>query len=189
MSTADAPDPVARIADLLEQSSLNEPALRRLYARIPRRAAQLHTVHGAAAPVAPDFAARLNDLFAAGHTPGARPHTNGEVAAQLTAWGHPISKPYLSQLRSGLRTDPSRETVAALARYFRVHPTHLSDESQLATTASDLALLTRLQLHGLRALSTRAFDLSEESQNLLAAMADRLRRTEGLPDVGVGGVE
>ncbi|WP_157388277.1 helix-turn-helix domain-containing protein [Nocardia terrae] len=121
--------------------------------------------------------------------PGERPHTNGEVAAQLTAWGHPISKPYLSQLRSGLRTDPSRETIAALARYFRVRPGYFAGEAHRSATDADYVLLSRLQFHTLRELSTRAYDLSEESQNLLTTMADRLRITEGLPDIGTGGVE
>ncbi|MEC3956591.1 helix-turn-helix transcriptional regulator [Nocardia sp. CDC153] len=137
----------------------------------------------------PDFAARLNGLFATVRAPGERPPTNGEVAAQLTAWGHPISKPYLGQLRSGQRTDPSPETIAALARFFRVRPGYFADDAYTAAIENDYALLNRLQFQGLRDLSTRAFDLSEESQNLLTIMADRLRITEGLPDLGAGGHE
>ncbi|WP_328290725.1 helix-turn-helix domain-containing protein [Nocardia aurantiaca] len=133
------------------------------------------------------FSTRLDALFETGNAPGARAHTNSEVAAQLTAWGHPISKPYLSQLRSGLRTDPSRETIAALARYFRVRPDYFADETY--TAGQDFDLLTRLQFYGLRKLCTRAFDLSEESQNLLTTMANRLRIAEGLPEVGTGGTE
>ncbi|MEV6097129.1 helix-turn-helix transcriptional regulator [Nocardia sp. NPDC051981] len=135
------------------------------------------------------FAARLNRLFEVVHAPGERPHTNSEVAAQLTAWGHPISKPYLSQLRSGARTDPSRETIAALARFFRVRSAYFADDAYTTAADRDSELIARLQFHGLRKLSTRAFDLSEESQNLLTAMADRLRVTEGLPEVGGGGVD
>ncbi|WP_232851673.1 transcriptional regulator [Nocardia acididurans] len=47
----------------------------------------------------------------------------------------------------------------------------------------DLELLTQLQAYGLRRLSSRAYDLSEESQNLLTTMADKLRASEGLPAV------
>lgn len=178
MSAEQGPDPVARVAELLTRSSLNEPALQRLYARVPRR--------GFAPPprvtvLVADFATRLNELF--DPEPEQRAHTNGEVAAQLTAWGHPISKPYLSQLRAGERTDPSGETVAALARYFRVRPDYFLKEDFIDKSVHDLELLTRLQFYGLRRLSTHAFDLSEESQNLLTSMADRLRITEGLPEV------
>ncbi|MGW4244473.1 helix-turn-helix domain-containing protein [Nocardia sp. NPDC004722] len=137
----------------------------------------------------PDFAVRLNRLFAAVPGPGERPRTNSEVAAQLTAWGHPISKPYLSQLRAGTRTDPSGATILALARFFRVHPDYFADEDHASVAEQDYQLLTRLQFNSLRELSRRAFDLSEESQNLLTTMADRLRITEGLPEVGTGGTD
>jgi len=44
-----------------------------------------------------------------------------------------------------------------------------------------LELLAQLRGYGLRRLSARAFDLSSESQELLTAMAEKLRRSEGLP--------
>lgn len=53
-----------------------------------------------------DFAERLNKLFDSVHPPGRKPHTNAEVAAALIEDGHQISKPYISQLRSGQRTNP-----------------------------------------------------------------------------------
>lgn len=43
--------------------------------------------------------------------------------------------------------------------------------------------LTQLRNTGLRRLSTRAFDLPEESQMLLISMAEKLRASEGLPAV------
>ncbi|AYF79111.1 transcriptional regulator [Nocardia yunnanensis] len=132
----------------------------------------------------PDLARRLNALFEAVPAPGDRPYTNVEVAAQLTAWGHPISKPYLSQLRSGARADPSRDTIAALSRFFGVRPGYFADGDPART--ADFLLLSRLQFDTLRALSLRAFDLSEDSQNILTTMADRLRITEGLPELGAG---
>ncbi|MEV6769575.1 helix-turn-helix transcriptional regulator [Nocardia sp. NPDC051030] len=130
-----------------------------------------------------DFATRLNQLFAMVHAPGSRPRTNAEVASALTAAGHPISKPYLSQLRAGTRTSPSDETVIALARFFRVKPDYFFNDAYAAKIDNDYAVLTRLQAYGLRRLSSRAFDLSEESQNLLTSMAEKLRLSEGLPEV------
>lgn len=189
MSQDHAPDPVLRIAELLERSSLDEPALHRLYARLPRRAAAPRAIPAPVASVSAGFAARLNKLFDAMPAPGARPHTNSAVATQLTAWGHPISKPYISQLRAGTRLDPSRETIAALARYFGVRPGYFTSGDHLTPLGPDHDLLTRLQFDRLRNLCLRAFDLSEESQNLLTSMADRLRLTEGLPAVGTSGVE
>ncbi|MDJ0393356.1 helix-turn-helix domain-containing protein [Rhodococcus sp. G-MC3] len=130
-----------------------------------------------------DFAARLNSLFNAVHPPGRKPHTNADVADALAETGHQISKPYISQLRSGQRTNPSDETVAALARYFKVKPDYFFNDIYAAKIDNDLELVTRLQGYGLRRLSARAFDLSEESQNLLSSMAEKLRASEGLPEV------
>ncbi|TSE00383.1 helix-turn-helix domain-containing protein [Skermania sp. ID1734] len=134
-----------------------------------------------------DFTARLNQLFETVHPPGRRPHTNAEVAAALTAAGHPISKPYLSQLRSGQRTNPSKETVHALARFFKVKPDYFFDDIYANRIERDLTLLTQLEGYWLRQLSVRAFDLSEESQNLLTALAEKLRSSEGLPAVPADG--
>nr|WP_296765433.1 helix-turn-helix domain-containing protein [Rhodococcus sp. (in: high G+C Gram-positive bacteria)] len=129
------------------------------------------------------FASRLNTLFETVHPQGRRAHTNAEVAAALAEAGHRISKPYISQLRSGHRTNPSSDTVAALARFFKVKPDYFFDHVYEAKVNRDLEILAQLQGHGLRRLSARAFDLSEDSQNLLSAMAEKLRTSEGLPAV------
>lgn len=130
-----------------------------------------------------DFAAKLNKLFETVHPPGRKPHTNAEVASALTEAGHSISKPYLSQLRSGQRTNPSDETVSALAKFFKVKSDFFFNDIYAAKIEHDLELLSQLQGYGLRRLSARAFDLSEESQNLLTSMAEKLRASEGLPEV------
>ncbi len=65
------------------------------------------------------FAERLNRLFDTVYPPGRGPHTSAEVVAALKAEGLTMSAPYLSQLRSGNRTNPSRATMAALANFFR----------------------------------------------------------------------
>lgn len=133
-----------------------------------------------------EFAERLNKLFDMVHPPGRPPHTNSEVCDVLAAGGHPISKPYLSQLRSGRRTNPSEETVAALARFFKVNPSYFSDHVYAAKIDHDLELLSQIQGYELRRLSSRAFDLSEESLNLLTSLADKLRASEGLPPAHPG---
>lgn len=130
-----------------------------------------------------EFAVRLNSLFETVHPPNRPPHTNAEVAESLTAGGHRISKPYISQLRSGRRTNPSECTVAALARFFKVKPDYFYDDIYAGKVDQDMELLGRLQSYGLRRLSTRAFDLSEESQDLLSSMAEKLRASEGLPEI------
>ena len=59
------------------------------------------------------FAARLNRLFETVYPPGRGPHTSAEVIAALKAEGITMSAPYLSQLRSGNRTNPSSATMTS----------------------------------------------------------------------------
>lgn len=54
--------------------------------------------------------------------------TNGTVVKGLAERGCVISPPYLSQLRTGARTNPSREVVDALASFFDV-PRGISSSS------------------------------------------------------------
>ena len=59
-------------------------------------------------PLSMTFAARLNRLFDTVYPPGRGAHTSAEVIAALKAEGVTMSAPYLSQLRSGNRTNPGR---------------------------------------------------------------------------------
>ena len=74
------------------------------------------------------FAARLNRLFDTVYPPGRGPHTSAEVIAALKAEGITMSAPYLSQLRSGNRTNPSAATMAALANFFRIKSAYFTDD-------------------------------------------------------------
>ena len=83
--------------------------------------------------------------------------------------------------------------MAALAKFFKVKPDYFFNDVYAAKIDHDLELLSQLQGYHLRRLSSRAFDLSEESQNLLATMAEKLRASEGLPaapsDTGDSGAD
>src|SRR5262245_13393824 len=63
------------------------------------------------------FANRLNRLFETVYPPGRGPHSSAEAIASLKAEGVMMSAPYLSQLRSGNRTNPSIQTMQALANF------------------------------------------------------------------------
>ncbi|MGY0498204.1 helix-turn-helix domain-containing protein [Nocardia sp. FBN12] len=125
------------------------------------------------------FAARLNDLFDNPSSPDVRQCTNRHVARMLQAAGHRISAPYLSQLRSGNRDNPSAKTVAALAEYFQVTPDYFfltADRSE----DDDHTLIQELELAEPRALLLRAVGLSSDAMDILVAMAERLRVSDGL---------
>ncbi|MFE1594181.1 helix-turn-helix domain-containing protein [Nocardia sp. NPDC058705] len=108
------------------------------------------------------------------------------MARMLQAAGHSISAPYLSQLRSGNRDNPSPKTVAALAEYFQVTPEYFF----LAAARPDVddhTLIRQLVLAEPRALLLRAVGLSYEAMDILVAMAERLRVSDGLLAVCLDG--
>lgn len=88
------------------------------------------------------FNDRLNSLFETAdfHV------TNAMVVRGMTEFGCRISTPYLSQLRTGVRTNPSPEVVAALAHFFNVHPDYFyapSDQTPPAISGGEADLSPR----------------------------------------------
>jgi transcriptional regulator with XRE-family HTH domain len=126
------------------------------------------------------FAARLNRLFDTVYPPGRGPHTSAEVVTALKAEGITMSAPYLSQLRSGNRTNPSVATMVALANFFRIKPAYFTDDRYYENLDKELAWLTTMRDEGVRQIAVRANGLSAEAQQDIVARVDQLRREEHL---------
>ncbi|OCB26937.1 secretion protein EspR [Mycobacterium malmoense] len=126
------------------------------------------------------FAARLNRLFDTVYPPGRGPHTSAEVIAALKAEGITMSAPYLSQLRSGNRTNPSSATMAALANFFRIKPAYFTDDEYYEKLDQELSFLATLRDDGVRRLALRAAELSPEAQQDVLQRVNELRRAEHL---------
>lgn len=124
------------------------------------------------------FAARLNRLFDVVYPPGRGPHTSAEVIAALKAEGVTMSAPYLSQLRSGNRTNPSTATMAALANFFRIRPAYFTDDAYYAKLDAELSWLASFRDENVRQIATRAAELSAEAREDILARIDELRRKE-----------
>jgi transcriptional regulator with XRE-family HTH domain len=126
------------------------------------------------------FAARLNRLFDTVYPPGRGPHTSAEVIAALKSEGITMSAPYLSQLRSGNRTNPSAATMAALANFFRIKPAYFTDDEYYEKLEKELSWLLTIRDEGVRRIAVRASGLSAEAQQELVHRVDELRRREHL---------
>lgn len=126
------------------------------------------------------FATRLNRLFDTVYPPGRGPHTSAEVIAALKAEGITMSAPYLSQLRSGNRTNPSTTTMAALANFFRVKPSFFTDDEYYEKLDNELSWLVNMRDEGVRRIATRAVGLSPQAQQDVVAKVDELRLREHL---------
>ena len=106
------------------------------------------------------FSARLNRLFDTVYPPGRGPHTSAEVIAALKSEGITMSAPYLSQLRSGNRTNPSSATMAALANFFRIKPAYFTDDDYYEKLDKELSWLCTMRDEGVRRIAVRSFGLS-----------------------------
>ena len=126
------------------------------------------------------FAARLNRLFDTVYPPGRGPHTSAEVIAALKAEGVTMSAPYLSQLRSGNRTNPSTTTMAALANFFRIKSAYFTDDEYYEKLDKELSWLAMMRDDGVRRLALRAAELSPEAQDEVMGRVNELRRAEHL---------
>jgi transcriptional regulator with XRE-family HTH domain len=126
------------------------------------------------------FAARLNRLFDTVYPPGRGPHTSAEVIAALKAEGITMSAPYLSQLRSGNRTNPSSATMAALANFFRIKSAYFTDDEYYEKLDKELQWLAMTREDGVRRIALRAYGLSLQAQQDVVERIDELRRTEHL---------
>ncbi|MCW2686428.1 MAG: Helix-turn-helix protein [Mycobacterium sp.] len=131
--------------------------------------------------MSPTFAARLNRLFNTVYPPGRGPHTSAEVVAELRAEGViTMSAPYLSQLRSGTRANPSTVTMTALAQFFRIKPAYFFDEGAYQELERELTWLAISHDEGVRRIAMRAAGLSAASQEEIVRTADALRTSSDL---------
>src|ERR1700759_5733860 len=106
------------------------------------------------------FSARLNRLFDTVYPPGRGPHTSAEVIAALKAEGITMSAPYLSQLRSGNRTNPSSATMAALANFFRIRPAYFTDDEYYEKLDKEGSWLLVIRYEGVRRIALRVSGFS-----------------------------
>lgn len=125
-----------------------------------------------------NFQARINELFAASETR----LTNLRVAKDLRTQSFHISTPYLSQLRTGVRDNPSGEVIEALADYFSVSPDYFFDlprhEVHGDLHNADAEIVDQLTEVGTRKLLRSANGLSAGSIELLVEMAIKLRAAD-----------
>ena len=122
------------------------------------------------------FADRLNLLFDTVFPPGRGPHTSAEVVTALGLEGIHMSAPYLSQLRSGARTNPSAATMAALARFFRIEVAYFTDDAYYDRLARELSALAHMRDEGVRRITARVVALSPAAREDVLAHADQLHR-------------
>ena len=128
---------------------------------------------GLSATAERSFAEKLDHLFRTVHPRGRRPFSFEVVAAAITRSGdEPISANYIWMLRKGLRDNPSKHHIEALAGFFGVPPTYFFDEEIARRVDAQLALVVAMRDAGVETIGLRAAGLTPESRQAIAHMAD-----------------
>ncbi|MFI5542166.1 helix-turn-helix domain-containing protein [Streptomyces sp. NPDC051815] len=142
------------------------------------------TETGNGADERPLLAVRLDDLFRTVRPKG-RHWTNAEVAEELKRVSPDlkVGGVYLSQLRTGKRSNPSPDLLAALARFFGVSVAYFFDDEVARSVLSELAAVEALRQSGVRAVAMRAAGMKKENLQAITAIMDQYRQLQGLPPV------
>jgi transcriptional regulator with XRE-family HTH domain len=85
---------------------------------------------------------RIDRLFEANHHPDVpeREYRNREVVEACKAAGREISESHLSELRRGIKDNPSQRTLETLAWFFRVSVDYFTDPAVAADVEAELAV-------------------------------------------------
>lgn len=97
----------------------------------------------------------------------------------MRASGATMSAPYLSQLRNGVRTWPSAQTIDAVASFFGVSPAYFTDEEHFRLVADELRLNVAAREPMTRRIVERVAGLSEAALDDVLAYTDVLERRDG----------
>jgi transcriptional regulator with XRE-family HTH domain len=87
-------------------------------------------------------------------------------------------------LRKGVRDNPTKRHLEALADFFGVAPAYFFDDAAARRIDAELALLTAMRDTSVRQIALRASGLSPKSLDAIIEMVERVRELEGLPEAG-----
>lgn len=128
------------------------------------------------------LADKLNKLFRLKRTPeGGQPSSEDAAATIREAGGPTISATYLWQLRKGIKDNPTKRHLEALARYFGVPVTYFFDGEDARRIDDKLTMLEDLGRTGVYNLArnvAEAGGLSAERLGILEGMAEQLVQLE-----------
>ncbi len=128
------------------------------------------------------LAERLDRLFRTVQPARRTEYTYEEVASAIRERGVMISHTYIWQLRKGIRDNPTKRHLEALAEFFGVNAAYFLDDEAAHRIDEQLDLLAALRDNAVRSMALRAAGLSGPSLEAIHGMIEHARRIEGLPD-------
>lgn len=130
------------------------------------------------------LADKLNLLFQTVHPGDRQSYTAREVADAIRARGGSISDVYIWQLRTGRRTNPTKEHLQSLADFFDVDPAYFFDRRRAEEIQRDLLALHAMRNLKVRAVAARLSALPEDQLDAVGEILDRVVRAMQLPKGG-----
>ncbi|MET9869226.1 helix-turn-helix domain-containing protein [Streptomyces sp. NPDC006386] len=138
---------------------------------------------GGAAGARHSFADKLNHLFEIKKNPATgKRYTNAEVARAIS-----VSESAISQLRTGVKPNPTLKTVERLAGHFHVEAQYFFsdyDPEEAEKVRASMELIEAVADSEVRGLALRANGLSADSLRMIANVINQARRWEGLDTPG-----
>lgn len=126
------------------------------------------------------IAEKLNSLFASVQGPRGE-YSLEEVSEGIRERGRAtISPSYIWQLRKGMKDNPTKKHMEALADFFGVSASYFHDDEAADRIEAELATLSALRDLGVRRVALRAAGLSPRSLEGIAAIIEGARQAEGL---------
>ena len=128
------------------------------------------------------IAEKLENLFRTVQGPRGE-YSLEEVAAGIRERGGPtISASYIWQLRKGVKDNPTKKHMEALADFFGVPAAYFFDDEAAERIEAELAMLAALRDAGVRRVALRAAGLSPGTLAAIQAIIESAREVEGLRD-------
>lgn len=113
---------------------------------------------------------KLTRLFEVLHPPGGRELSTREVARRVKAHGGSISPSYISELKSGKKTNPSLDQIKWVAAAFGVSAGYFTDDEVAARVDAELDRLAAHQQNTeLAALAEQTVSIVERTASLDAS--------------------
>lgn len=125
------------------------------------------------------LAEKIDKLFTT-VKPKGREYTYEEVARGCSALGGgTFSKTYVWQLRAGLRDNPTKRHLEALAAFFRVPVAYFFDDTMAERIDSQIALAVALRDSDVRDITLRAIGLDDAARKSVARMLLEITELRG----------
>ncbi|MFJ4572121.1 transcriptional regulator [Streptomyces sp. NPDC088846] len=143
----------------------------------------------------PSLADKLNRLFDARKNPATgNRYTNAEVSRAISEAaasgpdGITVAASTIASIRSGVKPNPTKNTIEALARHFKVKPEYFfpdfDDAEEVGKVPAAFELIEAVKDSEVRGIALRAHGLSADSLKMIASVITQARRWEGLDSPG-----